>query len=412
MYGYAYYNFSIRYNCRDFALKKLYFVLFIFFILFSFSPLKTIAYADSGDDILTDLEQNINSQLGDLDFSTLDSILSDMTDSQQNIFGKTSFLDKVKLLLEGKFDNAYDSFFEYIISLLFDDLLEILPSLCMIVAISIVCSFLGGMSSSENKSISTLIYFICFGVVVVMVLSSTKGLVSEVCNVLNNLKLQMDVIFPILLTLITAIGSVVTVSAFQPAIALLSVGIMNIFNTIMIPIFIFSTVFCVVGNMSNNIKLDKCTKFCSSLFKWIIGVVFTVFIAFLSIQGITASSVDGISIRTAKFALKSYVPLLGGYLSDGINLIMASSVLIKNAVGATGLILMVVTIVVPVIKIAIYSLGLKLVAAIVEPLSDNKIANFLYGISKCLNMLIACVVAVGFMYLTTVGLLMCMSNIV
>jgi stage III sporulation protein AE len=395
-------------------LKKIFCFVLCTLLFVSVSKERIYSYAEtqSSSEVLSELEENIGSQLGNLDFSSLDNILADMTDSQKNIFGSGNFLDKVKMLLDGRFDNTYDNFFEYIINLLFDDVLEILPSLCMIVAISIVCSFLGGMSSSENKGVSHLIYFICFGVVVVMILSSTKGLVNDVSQVLNVLKVQMDVIFPIILTLITSIGSVVTVSVFQPAIALLSAGIMNIFNAVMIPIFLFSIIFCVVGNMSNSIKLDKCSKFCSSLFKWIIGVIFTVFIAFLSIQGITAASVDGISIRTAKFALKSYIPLLGGYLSDGFNLIVASSVLIKNAVGATGLILMIVTIIVPVIKIGIYSLGLKLVAAIVEPLSDNKIANFLYGVSKSLNMLIACVVGVGFMYLTTVGLLMCMSNIV
>ena len=394
-------------------MKKLLFIIFGC-ILFLFSFNHDVAYAEgaNNNNLQDQLEQNINKQLGDLDFSTLDEILTNLSNEQKDIFKNRSFLDKVISLVNGEVDNNFDTFFEYIINLMFDNLVEFLPSLCMIVAISIVCSLIGGFASTEQKGVSSLIYFVCFGVIVVMVFSSVKGIVSNISSVVLSIKSQMDIIFPILLTLITSVGSVVTVSAFQPAIALLSAGIMNIFTAVMIPIFLFSMVFTVVGNVSPNIKLDKCCKFCSSLFKWIIGVVFTVFIAFLSVQGITASSVDSISLRSAKFAIKSYIPLLGGYISDGFNLIVASSVLIKNAVGATGLILMFVTIIVPIIKVAIYSLGLKLVAAVVEPLADNKIANFLYSTSKCLTMLVVCIVAIGFMYLTTVGLLMCMANMV
>lgn len=98
------------------------------------------------------------------------------------------------------------------------------------------------------------------------------------------------------------------------------------------------------------------------------------FTAFISVQGITAGSIDGISIRTAKFAIKSYVPILGSYLSDGMGIILASSNLIKNAVGATGLFLLLATIISPLIELILFMLILKLVSGIIEPLG-NKISN-------------------------------------
>src|SRR5699024_3736126 len=126
------------------------------------------------------------------------------------------------------------------------------------------------------------------------------------------------------------IGGTVSVSVYQPAMALLTGTIINLFTMVLLPIFIFSTVFSVVSNLSNTIKLDKFTNFFNSLYKWLSGLIFTIFTAFLSVQGITAGSVDGISIRTAKYAIRSYIPILGSYLSDGMSIILASSNLIKN----------------------------------------------------------------------------------
>ena len=175
--------------------------------------------------------------------------------------------------------------------------------------------------------------------------------------------------------------------------------------------FIFSVVFTIIGNLSNEVKLDKFNKFFSSLFKWVIGGIFTIFLAIIAIKGLTASSIDGISIKTAKFALKTYIPILGGYLSDGFNLILASSMLIKNAVGGVGLLLFLLTIIAPIVNLVVLSLGLKLVAAIVEPISDNKIPNFIYSVANLLTMLIVCLIAVAFMYLIVVGLFMLSGNI-
>ena len=132
--------------------------------------------------------------------------------------------------------------------------------------------------------------------------------------------------------------------------------------------------------------------------------------AFLAIQGITASSYDGVSIRTAKYAIRSYVPLLGGYLSEGFDVIMASNVLIKNAVGASGLILMFSSIISPVIQIVVFSLILKLASAILEPLTDTRISDFLYSVGKTLSLLVTIIVGISFMYLITTGLIMCTAN--
>jgi stage III sporulation protein AE len=176
------------------------------------------------------------------------------------------------------------------------------------------------------------------------------------------------------------------------------------------PIFIFMLIFTIISNLTSTVKLDKFTKFLGSTFKWILGGVFTIFMAFLAIQGITASTYDGVSIRTAKYAIRSYVPLLGGYLSEGFDVIMASSVLIKNAIGASGLLLMFTMIISPIVQIVVFSLILKLAAAILEPLTDSRISEFIYSISKTLTLLVVLILGVAFMYLITIGLIMCTAN--
>lgn len=397
---------------------KKFFVLVIIFILFTCPFLfmcntNEIVYADDNNEqIMLEIEKDSEKQLENLNFSPLQKILDGFTNSQLQIFGGNNFLNKVKELLSGKFEGS-GGVWKAIVSCVFASLLDIMPIISLIIAIALIGSMVQGIRpATSGKSVSKIIHFVTYGIIVVLVLSIVSRFISTTSLVIQSLKSQMDVIFPILLTLLTAIGGNVSVSVYSPAMALLSGFIINIFTYILLPIFIFSIIFSVLSNLSNNIKLDKITSFFGSAYKWIVGVVFTVFTAFLSVQGITAGSIDGISIKAAKFAIKSYVPILGSYLSDGMGVAIASSNLIKNTVGATGLFLILATIVIPVVEMALFMLALKLVAGIIEPLGNRQIADFIYSLSKSLVLLIALIIGVAFIYFIVISLVMCSANLV
>lgn len=372
----------------------------------------TEATTENNGDSEKQLEEEIENQLEGLDFSQLDDILKNLSSSQISIFGGKSFFEKLHKLITGDFDSG-KGMWGSIISIFFENILGLLPIISLIVAISLLGSMLQGLKPTSNgKSISNVIHFVTYGIIIVLVLSIVIKMISLTTSTISSLKAQMDAIFPILLTFLTAIGGTVSTSVYQPAMALLTGTIVNIVTNLLLPIFIFSVVFSIVSNLSNTVKLDKFTSFFNSTFKWLTGLIFTVFSAFMSIQGITAGTIDGISIRTAKYAIRSYVPILGSYLSDGMGIILASSNLIKNAVGATGLFMLVATIISPLLEIILFMLALKLVAGIIEPLGNKQVANFISSLSKSMVLLIVLIIAVAFVYFIMLGLVMCSANII
>ena len=394
-------------------MKKIVFVIIAICLVFSLTK-TNYAYAEqqSVEEIEQELDENIDDQLNNIDFGELDNIFNNLDEEAKGLFNSTSFYDKVMAVLNGELSTDSSSFFQYIFNLFFDNLLKFVPLLALIVVVSILCSFVGQLSpTGKTSSINKVVYFACFGIIIVLLSTTLKDVITNSSNTILSIQKQMEVIFPILLVMLTSVGGVSTSATMQPMVGILSSGVIYLFNAFVLPIFVFSVVFTIVGNLSNEVKLDKFNKFFSSLFKWVIGGIFTIFLAIIAIKGLTASSIDGISIKTAKFALKTYIPILGGYLSDGFNLILASSMLIKNAVGGVGLLLFLLTIIAPIVNLVILSLGLKLVAAIIEPISDNKIPNFIYSVANLLTMLIVCLIAVAFMYLIVVGLFMLSGNI-
>ena len=389
------------------------FAVLLFFIKLIFAPpTMIISYAvDENASVGDQLTQTVFEQLDGLDLKSFQNVLQGMSERELALFGGTNFLERITGILKSETPSDYNSLFSQILGILFDELLAFLPLFASICGIAILSSFIGNLKTKSNeKSISDIIHFVCFGIIIVLIAGAVLSFVGMTKSLLTSIQLQMQIAFPILITLTAALGGVVSVGVYQPAVAILTNGIMEIFNFVVLPLFICSFIFSIVGNMSSGIKLDKFVSFFGSAFKWVTGTIFTLFLTFLTIQGITAASADGISIRTAKYAIKSYIPLVGGHLSDGFSLILSSSMLIKNAVGVVGLLLLFATIMIPVIKIVIFSLGLKLTSAIIEPISDSRISNFVYTVSKSMNYLVATILAVSFMYLICVGLIICTSN--
>ena len=387
---------------------KTIFLIFIFIVIFC--PETIVARQDTKE-VEQKLEQNVQSQLDKLDFSDAESVVEQLGIDVQGLFGSSSFSDKVEKVLSGDFIQDTNGFLNAFFKLLFEKILSLVPVLVSISVVAILCGLISQIKSGfVSDSTGQIVFFVCFSIIILLVITCATNLLNQTNQTIVLLKRQMNFAFPVLLTLMAGIGGVVSVRAYQPAVALLSGVIVEIVSNVILPMFIFSFVFSIVANLSKNVKLTKLTEFFKSATTTILVVTFTLFTAFLSIQGLTAGAFDSISIRAAKFATKSYVPILGGYLSDGFDLIMASSVLIKNSVGVAGLILLVCTILSPIIQILSLSFGLKFVSAIIEPVTDEKITSFLYSVSKHLNMLIVAILAVSFMYFICIMLLIFTSN--
>lgn len=389
-------------------------LLLLFFIIFTLAGfLSDISAKDMSDEavknIQEQMQENIDEQLKGIDTSIFDNFIFSLDSDSYKVFGNISFMDKLRQVISGETAVDYNNLFEVLTEVFLGDSAGLLPIIAIICSIAIVASLLT-FAKSENSKSGEIVHFVCYISIVLIVLNVIFQLIKVLSSALNAITGFMSLIFPVILTLMTASGSAVSSKIYQPAVALLCSSASNIFTVVIIPLFIASIVLNVVSNLSDNVRVSKFADFFKSSGQWITGIVFTVFMAFLSIQGISAATYDSVSIRAVKYAIGNSIPLVGGYIKEGFDLILGSTILIKNAVGITGLIMLLAFMIAPIINIIVCNLGFKLASAIVQPLSDGKIPNFLQSVSKSLNLLMAAFTSVAFMFFITVMLMIMTTN--
>ena len=382
--------------------KKVLILLAFIFLIPLLMPNGVVFASDEEDKLADYVEENLNN----IDFENIDEVINSVNNNL--FFEDSSFKEIVSSLLKGETYSNYDNLFEYVFSNIGQELLSLIPFIMTVIALGVFSSLIGSFKPNINsKSVSDLLHFVCYSLVVLLVVSLVKNVVGLTNSTISSIANQMNILFPILLTLLTAMGGAVSASIYNPLVAVLTNGVSFIFSKIVYPIFVVSFIFVILGNLSSTVKIKKLNSFLSSSFKWIVGFVFTMFAGFLTIQGISAGKYDSISLKATRFAMKNSIPFIGGYLSDGLDYVLLSGVLIKNAVGVASLLLLVATIIAPLIKIVIIKLALQLTAGLVEPLGDGRVASFLDNCAKVLIYPIVIILAMSFMYFLSVGLIMC-----
>ncbi len=360
-----------------------------------------VAFADnkSSEDIDKDFGQAIEEIIERLDFESLQKFLNSLGEDEASFLSVNNISETIKSLTSGEGGNFFERLFGVLGKTFGRYFLSFLPSFITILIISILKSMLSGLTADFlDNSTTEVVHIVLYASIITILMTGVVKIVALVVNTVNAMATFAEAVFPILLTLLSAVGGTATVATYSPMLAVLSKGIITIIVKIIVPAFIAVVVFAVVGNLSKNVKLDKLTHLIKTASTWLIGVVFGLFVTFLTAQGITGGIVDKFGFNVAKFALSSYVPILGGYLSDGFDLISASVVVVKNAFGYFAAMTVVGVVLFPLLKVLAFSLTLRFVAAIVEPIGDERVAKLLHTLAENMNLLITALAGVGFLF--------------
>ena len=376
-------------------IKKAFFIILVlslFLIFVAFIPKSSaVAYANDNE-TEEDLEDTVASTLDDLDLSSYQSFIDEL-EKEDNISIKQLIND----ILHNKNQIDFNYFYKFALGALFKEFKNILPKLAIIISVVLLFGVLQKLVSNFNKQSTKKIVFIsCYGVVLSVLLYMVSDVIMSTIKTINILSRFVDLTFPILLTLVTALGGNVSVSVYQPLVLVFSGGIFKIITLVVLPLFYICFVFGIIGNLSDDLKLSKFAKTAKKTAEWVLGIVFSLFITFLTAQGITGASFDSIAAKGAKFALSSYVPVVGNYLKEGFDIILAGCLIIKNAFGLCAIIILIFIILLPIIKLLLIVFGLRLTSSILEPVSDSKFSEVLYCTSDSLMILVTILVCVFF----------------
>lgn len=395
--------------------KAIFFAVFLMFFAMFFDCFshQNIAYASSNEQeqVEEDMSDAVNSLLDDIDFSALTKLVELINQNGGEVLSFEDVLSEIKSVLNGESDDFFVRIFDILAKSVGRYFLGVLPSMITIILLCILKNMLGSLTGDFlNHSTTEIVHIVCYLAIVIVLSTGVMNVAKEVSGTINLLYTLLEVLFPILLGLLSTLGATTIVGGYTSLTAVLGSVILKMITSVILPIFVASIVFSVVGGVSKSVKLDKLIKLLRSASTWLIGIVFGLFASFLTLQGVSGGVTDKFGFGVAKFAISSYVPILGGYLSDGLDILTASVVLVKNAVGYTGAIILCAIVLFPIVKVVVFSLGLRICASIAEPVGDDRVATLMTDVAKNVNLLVTALSGVAFLFFLMIMMIIATCN--
>lgn len=370
-------------------------------IVFIFWVIPNLCYASeiSSQDILQSQQDELN----------ISSFIKEAQKYTESTFEEININELFTSAITGKIDN--NTIFKSIINLIGKEVLDCTTVLGSILVIIVIHSILKSISEGlENKSISQITYYVQYILIVTLIMKNFSDVLQMVKTSIQNLVGFMNSLVPLLITLMLTTGNFASAGILEPIILFLITFIGNFITTILLPFVLISTALAIVSKVSSKIQVDKLSKFFNSTVIWILGVVLTLFVGVISVEGSLSSTVDGITAKTTKAAVSNFIPVVGKILGDAVDTVIGCSNILKNAVGIVGVIVVISICVGPIIKLAILMGVYYLTGALCQPIADEKIVKLLEEMGNTFKMLLAIMCSVSVMLIVGTTLVLKITN--
>ena len=392
-------------------------VLSLVFIIF-FSLLSGVTFAAEDDkdksnteeynDTKNSIDLYIENQLSKINIDEIEKYIK-----EDNVIKDIDMKTYIKDLIKGD-ANILDLFDkEKISTTIFGEIKSSLKIAASILVLALLSSLIKSLENSFSSSaISTVTNYIVFITVVTLTLVSFKDVLAICYSTIEGVIGLVNVVIPIMISLLVLMGLPITSTALNPIVIGGIAAINIIFKKFIFVAISFAFAILVINNVTNNIKLSRLSSFIKQINVVALGAVFTVYLGLVSIQGLYVTSFDKFSVKTAKFAIGNFIPVVGGFVSDSVDILLSSSQLIKNVFGGIGLVILVGMCLIPLIKIIGVILVYKVCAIAVEPIGEDNISSFLNEVANLMTIILVTLIAITIMFFVTIAILTSISAVI
>ena len=279
-----------------------------------------------------------------------------------------------------------------------------------LLAVIVICAMTDSMYSKNNE-VSSVLELVGVMAVIGILFSRILQTIEYISTTINDIGKFMLTYVPVFASIIGSSGSVSSATSYYVTlIAIAEISSLVAMNILM-PVLSILLALSIIGSINSALSFSAVIDSVKKGFLWIVGLIMTIFVGSITIQGIVGVSADTVSTKAAKFMLSSFVPIVGSAISDAYQTVKGSLGLIRSCVGSFGIVAVLAMIIPPLVNILTVKVSLAFSSVISDILGVNKVSLILKSSSTVLTLAMALLLCMGLMLIisTTVMMLVCIN---
>ncbi|KAB2951719.1 stage III sporulation protein AE [Heliorestis acidaminivorans] len=347
-----------------------------------------------------------------IDLTALQQFLDQLEHDQGRFLPSINFSTLLQDIRDGKVSFSLSAILQGILTYLFHEVLANTALMGQLVILAVVVAILNYMQASFDGGTTSKVAFAAgYMVLITIALHSFYSAVQTGRDAIDDMVQFMQAILPIMLTLLTAMGAFASGALFHPIILGTITLISTLIKNWIFPLIFFATVLGIINHLSPKFKTKNLYNLVKDGYKLLMGLLVTLFLGVISIYGAVGAVADGLTLRTAKYATDAFIPVVGGLITDSFELLINSSILLKNGLGLVAALIIIVLTVLPALKILAMVIVYRLIGALLQPIGDSPLSDCLEVIGSSLALIFGAVATVGMMFFLALAIVVGAGNI-
>lgn len=339
------------------------------------------------------------SLMDEIDFGeineTLDEVLVDEDINfeetvRQLIEGDTKFsLELLKNLVFGRIQSEFGQNRKMMVQVL--------------ILITAAALFMNFANVFENQQISEVSFYVVYLLLVTILIRSFSSITQITSSAISGVLDFMRALIPAYFLSVAVAAGGTTATAFYG----FTLGLVYLVNWLLLyvvlPMINIYVILVLINNMTQEDFLSKLAGLIRSCVEWMLKSLLALVIGFSVIQSLIAPAVDAFKVSVLN-KTAGIIPGVGGAINAVTEVLIGSSMLIKNGIGVAALIILILICLVPVLKLAVYTFLYRLAAAVVQPVSDKRMLGCLSCVGDGAKLSLKVVFTAAVLFMVTIAM--------
>ncbi len=352
-------------------------------------------------------EDAVNEFLGEEDYEDVQKVIDDLIKTPD----KVNFREYVEGISSGDEEFSIGGLLSKIVNALFGELVNNKGLLIQLILIAVLAAIFTNFANVfQNNQVSDTAFYVTY-LMLFAILTSSFYVATEIAKtVLQNLFDFMKVLMPSYLLSIAVSSGAKTSLMYYESTLVIFTGINFILLRVVLPLINVYFVITLANHLTKEDLLSKMTELIETIVQWTLKTLLAVVIGFNAIQGLIIPMAERVK-NSAFIKSTSAIPGVGNAINSVTETLLGASVVVKNAIGVAGLVVIIIVCMIPVVKLVCFTLVYKLGAAIVQPVSDKRIVGCISAASSAAKLLLSTVFICVLLFVLSIALIAASTNI-
>jgi len=336
----------------------------------------------------------------DMDYDEIQSVIDNVLGTGNDF----NFSDYISKLLQGEESFSLSSIGSELFGQVKGEIKANLNTFASLVTISLIAALLTNFSTAfKNNQVAEtgfyVTYLLLFGLLVSSFIVASRVASDTIGAILDFMKALIPTY---LMTVAFTSGATTSMVFYEAALGLITL-VDFILIKLVIPMIDFYLVIVLANNLSKEDMLSRLADLIALGVSWLLKSLLAVVVGFSAIKGLIVPVVDQVK-RSVLYKASEAIPGIGDALGSVTETILGAGVILKNSIGVTGLVVIIIISAVPFLKLAVVTVIYKVSSAALQPVSDKRFIECISAAAKATALLLQTVFvgAVLFMLAITI----------